>query len=67
MCQRFWLPYVLKDEPEGRRLAWLNRDLWLEVGEKKRVYDLWKKVQAAQEDCKDVVKLEQRKLERAQG
>ncbi|GAB0179913.1 hypothetical protein GRJ2_000456600 [Grus japonensis] len=49
-------PHVLKDGQRGRRPAWLNRELWLEV-RKKRVYDLWKKGQATQEDYKDVVRL----------
>ena len=33
-----------------RRVPWLNRELWLELRLKKRVYDLWKKGQAPQED-----------------
>jgi len=41
----------------GIRLAWLNRELWLELWKKKRVYDLWKKGQATQEENKGVVKL----------
>ncbi|XP_071892298.1 cilia- and flagella-associated protein 206 isoform X2 [Anas platyrhynchos] len=39
------------------RLAWLNRELRLELRKKKRVYDLWRKGQAAQEDYKDVGRL----------
>ncbi|KAK4823184.1 hypothetical protein QYF61_027088 [Mycteria americana] len=35
--------------------AWLNTELWLELREKRRVCDLWKKGQATQEDYKDVV------------
>ena len=35
----------------GRRLAWLNRELWLELREKKRVYDIWKRGQATQEEA----------------
>jgi len=38
----------------GRPLAWLNRELWLELRKKRRVYDLWKKEQATWEDNKDV-------------
>ncbi|GAB0186782.1 hypothetical protein GRJ2_001143500 [Grus japonensis] len=49
----------------GRRLAWLNRELWLELRVKKRTYDLWKKGQASQEDYKDVVRLCREKIRRA--
>ena len=41
----------------GRRPAWLNRELWLELRKKRRVYDLWMKGQATQEDYKDVMRL----------
>ncbi|KAK4827130.1 LOW QUALITY PROTEIN: hypothetical protein QYF61_014524 [Mycteria americana] len=46
MCQ--------KTSWQGRRPAWPNRELWLELRTKRRVYDLWKKGQATQEDYKDV-------------
>ncbi|KAK4806242.1 LOW QUALITY PROTEIN: hypothetical protein QYF61_013386 [Mycteria americana] len=49
----------------GRRPAWLNRELWLELRKKKRVYDLWKKGQATQEDYKDVMRLGREKIRRA--
>jgi len=48
-----------------RRLAWLNRELWLELMKKKRVYDHWKKGQDTQEDYKDVVNLCREKISRA--
>jgi len=41
---------------QGRRPAWMNRELWLELREKKRVYNLWKKGQETQEDLKDVMR-----------
>ncbi|GAB0181668.1 hypothetical protein GRJ2_000632100 [Grus japonensis] len=47
------------------RLAWLNRELWLELRKKRRVYGLWEKGQAPQEDCKDVVRLHREKMRRA--
>lgn len=43
--------------------AWLNRDLRLEL-RKIRVYELWKKEQATQEDYKDVMKLRREKIRR---
>ncbi|KAK4823476.1 hypothetical protein QYF61_002523 [Mycteria americana] len=51
----------------GRRLAWLNRELWLEVRKKRRVYDLWKKQQATQEDYKNVMRLHREKIRRAKA
>ncbi|KAK4825217.1 hypothetical protein QYF61_025489 [Mycteria americana] len=49
------VPMCRKMSQQGRRLAWLNRELWLELRKTRRVYDLWKKGQATQEDYKDVV------------
>ncbi|KAK4826152.1 hypothetical protein QYF61_005725 [Mycteria americana] len=52
---------------QGRRPAWLNRQLWLELRKKRRVYDLWKKGQATQEDYKAVVRLCREKIRRAKA
>ncbi|KAK4821701.1 hypothetical protein QYF61_027773 [Mycteria americana] len=49
------IPMCRKMTRWGRSPAWLNRELWLELRKKRRVYDLWKKGQATQEDYKDVV------------
>ncbi|KAK4807146.1 hypothetical protein QYF61_018487 [Mycteria americana] len=49
------VPMCRKTSRKGRRLTWLNREIWLELRKKKRVYDLWKKGQATQEDYKDVM------------
>ena len=35
------IPMCRKMSQQGRRPAWLNRELWLELWKKKRVYDLW--------------------------
>ncbi|KAK4810884.1 hypothetical protein QYF61_013292 [Mycteria americana] len=51
----------------GRRPAWLNRELWLELRKKRRVYDLWKKGQATQEDYKGVARLCREKIRRAKA
>ena len=59
------IPMCRKTSQRGRRSAWLNRELWLELQEKKRVYDLWKKGQATQEDYKDVMRLCREKIRRA--
>ncbi|KAK4828143.1 hypothetical protein QYF61_023959 [Mycteria americana] len=50
---------------QGRRPAWVNRELWLEL--RKRVYDLWKKAQATQEDYKGVARLCREKIRRAKA
>ncbi|KAK4826301.1 hypothetical protein QYF61_007148 [Mycteria americana] len=50
---------------QGRRPAWLTRELWLELRKKRRVYDLWKKGQATQEDYKGVARLCREKIRRA--
>ncbi|KAK4815341.1 hypothetical protein QYF61_000173 [Mycteria americana] len=59
--------HVPKDELQGRRLAWLNRELWLELRKKKRVYNLWKKGQATLEGYKDVMRLCMEKIRRAKA
>ncbi|KAK4827572.1 hypothetical protein QYF61_019196 [Mycteria americana] len=48
------IPICRKMSQQGRGPAWLNRELWLELREKRRVYGLWKKGQATREDYKDV-------------
>ncbi|KAK4811142.1 LOW QUALITY PROTEIN: hypothetical protein QYF61_019773 [Mycteria americana] len=60
------VPMCRKTSRRGR-LAWLNRGLWLECRKKRRVYDLWKKGQATQEDYKDVVRLCREKIRRAKA
>ncbi|KAK4815414.1 hypothetical protein QYF61_001402 [Mycteria americana] len=58
------VPTCQKTSQRGRQPAWLNRELWLELRKKKRVYDFWKKGQATQEDYKDVVRLCREKIRR---
>jgi len=57
-------PMCQKLSQRGRRLAWLNRELWLELRKKGRVYELWEKEQATQEDHKDDVRLHREKIRR---
>ena len=45
----------------------MNRELCLELRKKRRVCDLWKKEQAAQDDYKDVVRLCREKIRRAKA
>ncbi|KAK4813839.1 hypothetical protein QYF61_001937 [Mycteria americana] len=61
------VPRCRKTSQQGRRPAWLNRELWLELRKKRRVYDLWKKGQVTQEDCKGVARLCREKIRRAKA
>ncbi|KAK4830875.1 LOW QUALITY PROTEIN: hypothetical protein QYF61_013804 [Mycteria americana] len=61
------VPRCRKTSRRGRRLAWLNRELWLELRKKRRVYDLWKKGQATQEDYKGVARLCRERIRRAKA
>ena len=36
------IPLCPKSSKRGRRPAWLNRELLVELGRKKKLYDLWK-------------------------
>ncbi|KAK4825246.1 hypothetical protein QYF61_025645, partial [Mycteria americana] len=59
------VPRCRKTSQRGRRPAWLTRELWLKLRKKRRVYDLWKKGQATQEDYKGVARLCREKIRRA--
>ncbi|KAK4830415.1 hypothetical protein QYF61_010946 [Mycteria americana] len=61
------VPRCQKTSRRGRRPAWLTRELWLELRKKRRVYDLWKKGQATQEDYKGVARLCRKKIRRAKA
>ncbi|KAK4829737.1 hypothetical protein QYF61_006446 [Mycteria americana] len=61
------VPRCQKTSQRGRRPAWLNRELWLELRKKRRVYDLWKKGRATQEDYKGVARLCREKIRRAKA
>jgi len=45
-----------KTNRQGRRPAWLNRELLLGLKKKRRVYHLWKKRQVTQEEDRDLVR-----------
>lgn len=50
---------------QGRRPTYLNREFCLELRDKKRIYGLWKKEQAAQDNNKDVVSLRRKRIRKA--
>lgn len=57
-----------KDEPAGKKSSLAERRALAGTqGKKRRVYDLWKKGQAAQEAYKDVVSLCKEKMRRAKA
>ncbi|PKU46257.1 rna-directed dna polymerase from mobile element jockey- hypothetical protein [Limosa lapponica baueri] len=61
------VPVCRKTSRRGRRPAWLNRDLLLDLGNKRRVYNLWKRGQTSHEDYKEGVKLCREKIRRAKA
>ena len=61
------VPTCPKTSRRGRRPAWLNRELRLVLSRKKRVYNLWKKGQATEEDYKDVARLCREKIRKAKA
>ncbi|KAF1454281.1 hypothetical protein FQV07_0012639, partial [Pygoscelis papua] len=50
------VPVRRKKNGRGRRPAWLNGELLLGLRKKRRVYRLWKKGQATQEEYRDLVR-----------
>lgn len=64
-AQEHAVPMCWKMSQKGRRTAWLNRDLWLELGKKrkeKNIYEMWKKERTTQEDYKEVTRLCREKI-----
>ncbi|PKU48424.1 rna-directed dna polymerase from mobile element jockey-like [Limosa lapponica baueri] len=66
-AQQQAVPVRSKARRPGKRPAWLNKEIRSQLREKRRVYDLWKKGQATQEDYKGVVKLCREKIRKAKA
>ena len=47
--------------------GWLNRDLWLDLKNKREVYGLWKSGQATYGDYRYIVKLRREKIRKAKA
>ena len=60
-------PLSHKMSQQGRRLAWMNRELFLRLQEKKRNYLLWKKGRATQKEYREVVKMCREKIRKAKA
>ena len=61
------VPLCLKLRKRGRRPAWLNRELLIELKRKKKLYDLWKEGQASQENYRAVVCISREKTGKAKA
>ena len=51
----------------GRRLAWINRELFLRLQEKKRICLLWKKRQATQGEYKELIRMCRKRIRKAKA
>ena len=60
--QELAIPKSQKTSQQARRLDWLNRDLWLEIKNRRKVYGLWKSRQATYDKYKYAVKLCREKI-----
>uniref|UniRef100_A0A8B9C3Y3 Reverse transcriptase domain-containing protein n=1 Tax=Anser brachyrhynchus TaxID=132585 RepID=A0A8B9C3Y3_9AVES len=67
MAQERSVPTCPKMSRRGTRPAWLSRELWLELRRKRRVYNLWKRGRATQEDYKDVARLCRDKIRKSKA
>ena len=65
--QDLTIPMSRKMSRRARRPGWLNRDLWLDLKNKRKVYGLWKSGQATYEDYRYVVKLCREKIRKAKA
>ena len=61
------IPLSHKMSRRGRRPAWMNRELFLRLQEKKRIYLLWKKGRATQKEYIEVVKTYREKIRKAKA
>ena len=61
------VPLSRKMSRRGIRLAWMNRELFLRLQEKKRIYLLWKKGRATRKEYKEVVKMCREKIRKAKA
>ncbi|PKU41015.1 rna-directed dna polymerase from mobile element jockey-like [Limosa lapponica baueri] len=66
-AQQQAVPVHGKVSRPGKRPAWLNKEVRSQLGEKRRLYGLWKKGQATQEDYKGGVKLCKEKIRKAKA
>ena len=65
--QELTIPKSRKTSQCARSPDWLNRDLWLELKNKREVYGLWKSGQATYDDYRYIVKLCREKIRKAKA
>ncbi|NWI48515.1 RTXE polymerase, partial [Picathartes gymnocephalus] len=66
-AQELAVPMCRKGSWRGRRPAWMNKELLKELGEKKRVYRLWKEGKASPDMFRDVARLCRRRIREAKA
>ena len=67
MAQEQAVPRCCKRSRRQRRPPWLNREIQLQLREKRRVYSFWKKGLATHNDYKDAVRLCRAEIRRSKG
>ena len=67
MAQEQAVPRCYKRSRRQRRPPWLNRELLLQLREKRKVYSLWKKGLATHNDYKDAVRLCRAEIRRSKA
>ena len=65
--QELTIPKSQKTSQWARRPDCLNRDLWLDLKNKRKVYGLWKSGQATYDDYRYIVKLCREKIRKAKA
>ena len=61
------VPLSCKMSRQRRRPEWMNRELFLRLQEKKRIYLLWKKGWATRKEYKEVVKMCREKIRKVKA
>ncbi|PKU29997.1 hypothetical protein llap_19699 [Limosa lapponica baueri] len=61
------VPVRCKASRRGKRPAWLNKEIWSQLREKRKVYGLWEKGQATQEDYNGLIRLCREKIRKVKA
>ena len=67
MAQEQAVPRCSKRSRRQRRQPWLNRELWLQLKDKRRVYSLWRKGLDTHSDYKEAVRLCRAEIRRSKA
>jgi len=66
-AQELAIPLSFKMNWQERRPVWMNRELFLRLQEKKRIYILWKKGWATWREYREVVMMNREKVRKAKA